>query len=139
MGTLQAQLQGLAGVVWHGEAPTSLNADELWRWVARMSTVPVQVVPDVDPTVALADILVEVLRDAGVPSVPARGYLAVCGVDRGALHGIGIESAAALASLLALAKDGALLLVVPHPEGGHVAVAVDTEEWDRRLFARRLP
>lgn len=139
MSALEKLLSGRPGLTFLGGAPEGVDAGPLWQWMARMSTEPVRVVSDADETADLGALLLEVLREAGVPALHGDGHLAVSGVDRGALQGVRFEAATAATTLIGLSDEPSFLLLVPHPEGGHVVVALDTEEWDRRLFARRLP
>jgi hypothetical protein len=107
----------------------------LWSWVARHATTPSLILPGEPDPVVLADVLVAQAAVLGGFDAPgARWWLSVSGLDAARPYALAVKRPVEALRTLAAAFDEPAFILID--ETTHAVLAVDTEEWDVRLFTR---
>ena len=118
--------------------PCAEDLPALWSWVARHATPPSLILPGEPDPVTLGDALVrQTLALGGFHEPGARWWLSVSGLDAARPYALQVGRPVDALRSLAAAFDEPSFIVVDEASG--VVLAVDTEEWDVRLFARGAP
>ena len=106
--------------------------------MARHATPPSLILPGEPDPVTLGDALVrQTLALGGFHEPGARWWLSVSGLDAARPYALQVGRPVDALRSLAAAFDEPSFIVVDEASG--VVLAVDTEEWDVRLFARGAP
>ena len=118
--------------------PCAEDLPALWSWVARHATPPSLILPGRPDPATLGDALVKQAHALGGLDDPgARWWLSVSGLDAARPYALQVDRPVdALRSLAAAFDEPSFILV---DEASGVVLAVDTEEWDVRLFTRGAP
>jgi len=116
-------------------APCAVDLPALWSWVARHATPPSLILPGGPDPGTLGDALVaQALARGGFRDPGARWWLSVSGLDGARPYALlATRPDDALRSLAAAFGEPSFIIV---DEASDVVLAVDTEEWDVRLFSR---
>ncbi len=115
--------------------PCPEDVPALWSWVARHATTPSLILPGEPDPATLADVLVAQAAALGGFDTPGtRWWLSVSGLDAARPYALAaLRPAEALRELAAAFEEPSFVLI---DETSRAVLAVDTEEWDVRLFTR---